>query len=374
MSGSVMANAYSIEGQDISWAGECPWTNELCVGTEKGLLFFLNADHDPGESLTPIVGGHDAVNGVAFGASELVVTTRQSVNVGQSVSASPWHLRNLTHAFRGGAHSVIASHNSGFLAPIGDDGILLLRNFSAETCDAHIARHPEVRFNCLQIASLGMRSGVETIACACRSDGVFAFALQNGIPTGTLIGHHLGQDIVSICPVNDPRYPFAVIAISRNKRVYFFRNILEEKVPLSVEFDGLQGTPYTIMVVEGHLIVHSSSRLITLPNVAKDFLDDRSLMSDFEISQLLIEASGAFPTFEGNVLLTTIPSLSLLSISDIVNRLIGQEDADLPPKTRRVSIPAVSLRHQQTSRIHRHLTVPDWRSNSRSSLTLLQCA
>ena len=71
---------HSVPGQEITWAGICPWTERLCFGLESGHLYFL-PDFE-GQQPPPVKAYGfvtEPVNSVAFSGDLVGVTSRSEV-------------------------------------------------------------------------------------------------------------------------------------------------------------------------------------------------------------------------------------------------------------------------------------------------------
>src|SRR5437773_12167296 len=70
-----------IPGAEITWAGEWPWTDSFCFGTEDGgIVYYKNAGSGEVEERRLAV-AEEAINGVAFWNDFLGVSTRSEVSL-----------------------------------------------------------------------------------------------------------------------------------------------------------------------------------------------------------------------------------------------------------------------------------------------------
>src|SRR5947209_4116320 len=64
---------------DISWAGENPWDQGFCFGSEDGQLLFRSVDGQNAKISKAVVKSGDPINGVAFLGTTTAVSTRSEV-------------------------------------------------------------------------------------------------------------------------------------------------------------------------------------------------------------------------------------------------------------------------------------------------------
>src|SRR4051794_17994521 len=115
MSRIVKGMGHKLQDQQISWAGECPWTETLCLGSVDGKLFILpnregaNGTPDKPGEIPSLELSSDAVNGIAFSGENIALTTRNEILVGYRKDVNPLRLGAYSHTFKGGAHGVVGS-------------------------------------------------------------------------------------------------------------------------------------------------------------------------------------------------------------------------------------------------------------------------
>jgi hypothetical protein len=73
--------SFSIPGEEITCAGECPWNNRYCFGTESGKVVFLVGSDAGQPELTTESVSNEAINDVAFWKNLVGITTRSEVLV-----------------------------------------------------------------------------------------------------------------------------------------------------------------------------------------------------------------------------------------------------------------------------------------------------
>ena len=318
----VKKNVYKIQGQSISWVGECPWTDTLCFGGEDGKLVFspgsFGIEDEAKTNVFPLA--TDAINAVAFADNLFALSSRNEVVIGRRQPQNGGGLDGYSHDFSGGAHGVVASQTGAFLAPIGDQGLLLLKLDHCRV-GAQTASHWDLPFNFYKLIRLGTApQGEEVFASAGRGDGLLAFPFSKEAVSVSGTHHSFeAHDIVDVCPLNDPHYPLAVACLSRSRAVFLIRDVLEDQTPFALNYGGIQGTAYTLLSAQGHLFLLTDRELVTLPNVASRFLRGESLDGPLEIASIPVNVSEAFLRRDHAVLLIEEDSaVAQLEIKDLV--------------------------------------------------------
>ncbi len=273
----ITKKLFKIPGQSISWVGECPWTDTLCFGGEDGKLIISRGCPEIGKKATtnffPFPLATDAINAVAFADNMFALSSRNEIVVGRRQTQNNVDsLDTCSHEFRGGAHGVVASQTGAFLAPIGDLGLLVLKYDSGQI-EVETFSHEDFPFNSYKLVRLGTGpQGEEVFASAGRGDGLLAFRFARDADFFSSTHHSFeAHDIVDVCPLNDPRYPFAVACISRSGVVFLIRDVLEDHTLFRLNYGGNQGVSYTLLSARGHLFLLTDRELVAFPNVAFRF-------------------------------------------------------------------------------------------------------
>jgi hypothetical protein len=314
---------HEIAGLDVSWVGECPWTNKLCFGGEDGRLSFVSEHENPrGSSLLSIRPASDSINAVAFAGESIAVSSRNEVLIGKRASSADPRPNFLPHSFVGGAYGIEASYTGAFLAPIGDQGLLIL-DYDDSQVNAQIAWHQDAPLNFYRLVRLADGPDGEVFAAATRRGGLFVGNFANGILSAPMIQHHFkGHDIVDVCSLNDPRYPLAAACVSRNRAIFLIRDALGCERPVTLNYGGLDGTAYTLLCAQGHLMLLTDEELIALPDVASRFLRDESLDRPLRVVSSPVNAAEAFLLNDHSVLLIQEDStVAEIRVAEMVGQL-----------------------------------------------------
>jgi hypothetical protein len=310
---------------EVSWVGECPWTNAQCFGAEDGKLFFQSPER-PEIGDGPIVSmtlapttyiliATDPINDVAFAGDLFAASSRNEVVVGRRHGPGVTKLDWCTHPSIGGAHGVVASRSGMFLAPIADQGFLMLK-LEGDSVDVQIGSPPGNPFNFYRLVRLGSGLDNEAFAAAGRRDGLMAIDFAHGSPSGRMIHHRFeGHDIVDVCTLNDPGAPFAVACVSRDRVIFFIRDVLEEQSPSTLSLAGLRGTAYALLSARGHLFLLTDRELVVMPDLAAQFLRGEAFGPELAISTIRVNAADAFLLRDEGILL--IEGDSIISKIDI---------------------------------------------------------
>lgn len=318
---------HKIPGLDVSWVGECPWTSNLCFAGEDGSLVFLPSPRAvEGSGPLSIQLATDTINAVAFAGEFIAVSSRNEILVGKRVAGHDPRLDIFPHSFIGGAHGIEASHTGAFLAPIGDLGLLILA-YDDHRANAHIAWHQDARLNFYRLVRLGDGPDGEVFASAARRDGLAAVNFAGGTLSGPMIHHQFrGHDIVDVCSLNDPRYPLAAACVSRERTIFLLRDVLGTEAPITLNYGGLDGTAYTLLSAQGHLLLLTDQELIAFPDLAGRFLRGEPVDRPLVTVNSPVNVAEAFLLGDHSVLLIEEDStVAELRIADLVGGLAERQ-------------------------------------------------
>ena len=102
--------------EDLSWAGASAGDRGFCFGTEDGTVFWTNFDgvqfNDPLPNAT-LDDYDEAINGIAFNAGRMAVTTRSGSAIWRDVGSKMSKRKGGRVGV--GSHGVVPAHNGAFL-------------------------------------------------------------------------------------------------------------------------------------------------------------------------------------------------------------------------------------------------------------------
>jgi hypothetical protein len=312
-----------IKGDEISWAGECPWTGGPCFGSEGGKLYipqlFNPADYGLGPvAVWPFPVADDVINGVAFSNTSVGVSTANEVRVYERPSF-PRPLEQIGFTFDGGAHGITATASGGFIAPLGIDGLLLIDVLPDRKITMRNTLVPQPSPNFYKIASLGRVGRKEIFACAARDRGILAATLD-GTNIQQLTGHSLpGLDFIDVCSLRSPKWPLAMAALSTERTLVLSRNVLED-LPRPLHIEGLSGKAYSLLSAKGHIFLLTSGMLVILPNLASRFLENDTWDRPLIISEISIQAVDFYLKGEQTIYTILVDSVLALDIDRVVHQ------------------------------------------------------
>jgi hypothetical protein len=251
---------------DVCWAGPNPLQTGFCFGSTDGKLLFEDAEGGRSDPRTG-TDSKEAINGVARTGTWLGVSTREDVTF-HPLEGPPGYA---TAPY--GAHGITATADGYFIAPLGRNGIMAaptpvdhgakLKAYSADQAGLYAYR----------LTILGSQIGAQVIACAARQGGIVAGEFAAGRQSmGLKIATQPGFDAIDICPLEPGTESRAVVALGRDGRISFFQDVLENKKPIMMKFQNVQGVAYRILSSHGDIYLLTSKGLFVLGELAGRFL------------------------------------------------------------------------------------------------------
>jgi len=332
-----------VNGQEISWATQCPWTGTHCFGTEDG-EFFIPPDlvPDTRSSDGRVVSG--AINGIAFCDDVVAFASPEEVALWSREKSDPPELRKLSSSFMGGAHGIIASPQGGFFATLADEGLLFLNVDRNQVVTTRVARHVSDSLYFDKMVSLVSQPAHEHFLCAARRDGLLAIKIENGTHKMTGIHHSFGaHDITDVCRLNSPEFPLGAACLSRSHGIFVVPNVLSNDRPIEVRDLGLKGTGYSLIAEKGHLFVLTDEHLVCMPNavtrIAAHAALDPAIIMPIRASEMFLIGAYIVVLADGDA--------HFIEIADLVGESAGPKSVIPDGKSEQVSISVT--RHQPTS-------------------------
>ncbi|HEX5447093.1 MAG TPA: hypothetical protein VFW87_24975, partial [Pirellulales bacterium] len=114
----------------VTWAGRGRHDGEFCFGAEDGRLRFTTVGGELIDETWPDEEHSEAVNGVAFSAGLVAVSSRSEV-IFWEVPQRPESKSRLA-PLSCGSHGVISTASGYFVAPLGANGLMTMRAVSEE--------------------------------------------------------------------------------------------------------------------------------------------------------------------------------------------------------------------------------------------------
>jgi hypothetical protein len=260
---------YKIPGKEISWAGECPWTGELCFGTHDGFLYFDLGGVDRVPIGFKICS--ESINDVAFLGDDCAVSSRLEIILLKRIDSKSI---KIISCFPFGSFGVIGT-KFGFLFPIGDIGVLLIDNQKPNEKPRVLLSSAMNNPNCYRLLKLDHDTQKSVIVSASRETGLFIFDIHDlsKVNSRYFLFENDNIDIIDVCSISDETRPYAVAIIDRSRSIYLIENVLENPKSISFHCSEIKGSAYSIHSIGGDLIVHTDREIDLIPGLAREFLE-----------------------------------------------------------------------------------------------------
>ncbi len=151
----------------------------------------------------------------------------------------------------------------------------------------------EKRFNFYKLVPLGTFEGKDVISCALRYDG-WATLLRDSV-SGTLSVHsHDELDVVDVCSIASPQFPFATAVLGIDRSLYFLRNAMEPQDGTTLRLDSLRGVAYQVFSSRGHVILLTSEYIYIFKDLVSRFLGGHRVGGRSSLFEIPLEAVDAY--------------------------------------------------------------------------------
>jgi len=295
---------------EVSWAGECPWNQGFCLGSEDGKVKFVNKNLHTESGPWPFAESGEAINGVAFWNDLMVVSTPSEVviwdvpkpDAGKFVQSA---------VYEGGAHGVHVTASGGFIAPLGKNGLLAMEPLEGKLRTWKSIGINSKRLYFYKVENLLSTAGGIIHACAVRRDGL-ATVVDNGTTGYSSLRTFPDSDIIDVCSTGYSELPLSAIALGIDRSLHFVRNVLHDRKPQTLKFNGWCGTAYRVFRAQSHVIMLTSERLYVMKDLASRFSSGQRIDLPTTTVEISIEAVDATIAF-GRWLLIVLPD-GLISI------------------------------------------------------------
>ena len=195
----VKGRSLRFPDQEITWAGECPWTGGFCFGTESGELLICRNDGQDELDVLPIKVSEEAVNDVAFWRDYVGVSTRSELTVARRSSSDDDLIKLITTP--GGAHGILATPGGHFFAPMGASGLLRVDPERIGSDAVTIDEPNQAVINFYKLIYLGDSSQDEVLACAARTSGLLLIRSERDKPLEIKGVVSKNVDFIDVCSV-----------------------------------------------------------------------------------------------------------------------------------------------------------------------------
>ncbi len=288
-------HTFSFRGEEITWAGDCPWTDKYCFGTASGkLLFHIPDEANELGSSTEFQVSSKPINEVAFWKNLVAVATRGEV----SVHRGPLSVAELSRVagWQGGAHRIVATPRGRLLAPMGNAGLLFLDCEQLSSDPVGVDLVDEKACNYQKVIFLGELDGNEIVAGAARTDGLVRITVESADRHRVVSLNAPRVDLVDVCQLRSADWPFAIAALDVDRSLVLVRDImaLSDRSPVRVKLQGLHGTPCSVFHALGHILVSTTKELAVYADLSARFLAGDPLEVPTVVYYLAMEGGRAY--------------------------------------------------------------------------------
>jgi hypothetical protein len=252
---------------EVSCVAPHPFRAGLALGSDDGKLRFADEN---GVKTGPDIGGSksgEAINGIASIRNTIVASSRGDVTVrvfNHPNGSEPEKPQVLSLSY--GAHGICAAPGGYYVAPLGQDGIMMFlpRFPAAEDMVAALTTDKEEMYFYRVLAQPG-RNGKDLLLCAAHHGGIGITEVQWGDTTYNMRTATFPElDAVDVCFVGGSADAPSIAAIGRDGTLVLSRDVLHDRNPIAMKFASLQGRAYRLFSTRGHLYVLTSSAVYGL--------------------------------------------------------------------------------------------------------------
>ena len=327
----VEGKSFPFPDQDITWAGECPWTGSLCFGTEDGeLLLCRQVGNGVLLILPPIKVANGAINDVAFWKEFVGISTPSEVVFARK-SPSGDRIEPVIRT-PDGAHGVLATPAGHFFAPMGTAGLLRVDANKIPVGGVTIDKPDQATPYFYRLIYLGKAADQEILACAARTSGLLMIRSDSDHMDVVELASQ-DVDFVDVCSMDSPEWPHAVVGLSWDGSLIFIRD-LSQAQPQALRLEELHGSPYSILSTDGHLFVLTSKRIVALPNLLTRYLQGDRLDHPVPCRCTPIQAVDAYVSYGKHLLIVMDKEVRSFEIARLVQPGVEPSIGNGPPDLR----------------------------------------
>ena len=229
----------------------------------------------------------EAVNGVAFCGDFIGVSTVGEIVLGVRSKIG----RQTHHTFDRGAHGIITAAQGGFLACLGDDGVLFVDPKTNQTKPLKISEFPTYFY---KLASINANERDETFVAAMGDHGLLSFSHgRAGFDNDGRIFHGAQIDFIDVCSIANSNHPFAFAALGSDGELILSKGINGQDTS-KFDFGFPDCAAYEMRFANGVLFLLFSDRLLVMRNFVQRFLADDDMKQAQKIIEISIDASDLF--------------------------------------------------------------------------------
>lgn len=266
-------SSFRYPGEEITWAGECPFTDGLCFGTESGGILVPLPDSDNAAWMVEDLG--DVVNGVAFGERIVAVSTPSSITFIRVDCDSPDTLGEVIAAIPTGAFDVIAIGRDRFLAPLGMSGLMLAALGDDGRIRTETVGYGDYSTYFYLARLVAATPSDATVAVAGRQSGLIRLQMREQAESANVgVWTFNDIDVVDVCPFPWPEAPLAVAALGLNGELIVCDD-LTHGTPVAVRIPHIAGRAYSLRRVGAHLVILTKESI----HIFEDFRSAGPLLS-----------------------------------------------------------------------------------------------
>lgn len=253
---------------DLSWAGASAGDRGYCFGTEDGTVFWTNFDGvQYGKPLVnaAIDDYEEAINGVAFNAGRMVVTTRSGSAIWNNADGKK---SGRTGGRIGeGSHGVVAGERGIFFMPLNVGGLMSVYEDLPSHFSTFVSNSQAMDLNVYRAASLVATDGRQVVALVARRGGMAMGYYKLGEVLDLTTIELPGADFIDICQGGYSGYPSAAYAITRDSHILAFGDIMSGDRPVTLRYERIVGTAYRILSAGEFVFVLTSRALHVIHNL-----------------------------------------------------------------------------------------------------------
>lgn len=257
-----------IGRDDLSWAGAAEGNRGFCFGTEGGTVFWTNFEGmqygDPLPNAT-LDDYDEAINGIAFNAGRMVVTTRSGSAIWKNADSKA--SKRKAGRIGEGSHGVVTGLSGAFFLPLNTGGLMSVQDKLPKHFEGFVSKSESMDLNVYRIASLVGMDGSQVVAMAARLGGVAVGRYKPGGILNLATIEMTDADFIDICPAGYPGFPTAAYALTRDNHILAFNNVLNVREHGTARYEGVAGVAYRILSAGDFVFVLTSKALHVIHNL-----------------------------------------------------------------------------------------------------------